>query len=86
MPHRPASTGIWIASRSLAVGDRVKVVVEISSISEMPVVLHAAARGYIIEVDSEGDIQIFFPFFGRAHCEQWIEGADSSSLAVLRPG
>lgn len=49
-------------------------------IDELPVVLPADLRGFILDVDDEGDAMVFFPALSPAPSERWI---DRNSFAQL---
>jgi hypothetical protein len=79
----PAASGEWCVLAEPLVGSRVIVIEEIASCNEVRILLPAGSKGIVTAIDSEGDLEVFWPCLGPDLCCQWIELEDLASLSTL---
>jgi hypothetical protein len=82
----PAAAGVWCDLAAPLVGNRVHVIEEVASCNEVRILLPVGSKGIVTAIDSEGDLEIFWPGLGPDLCCQWIEREYFASLRTLVEG
>ncbi len=70
---------------SLGAGDRRDMHKCVTIDSEKKIFLNVGLRGYITEVDEDGDINVFFPGLGDGLRNQWIDQDSFDALTAFVP-
>jgi hypothetical protein len=65
-------SGRWVPLNNPQDGTRVRVARHVETIDELPAVLPPGLKGFIINVDEDGDAQAFFPAIGPDCALKWI--------------